>query len=84
MITFAYGYFGLWQKQSNQKGLAPAIGASPDFSSPAQKSYEYPHYSPINSLKRRKFSQNLEKLLTKILVFRKILVSCSAYNRSSL
>ena len=32
MITFAHGCFGLWQKQSNQKGLTPAIGASPDFS----------------------------------------------------
>ena len=31
MITFAHGCFGLWQKQSNQKGLTPAIGASPDF-----------------------------------------------------
>ena len=39
MITFAHGYFGLWQKQSNQKGLAPAIGANPDFSCPAQKSF---------------------------------------------
>ena len=39
MITFAHGCFGLWQKQSNQKGLTPAIGASPDFSFPAQKSF---------------------------------------------
>ena len=39
MITFAHGCFGLWQKQSNQKGLTPAIGASPDFVCPAQKSF---------------------------------------------
>ena len=39
MITFAHGCFGLWQKQSNQTGLTPAIGASPDFFSPAQKSF---------------------------------------------
>ena len=39
MITFAHGCFGLWQKQSNQTGLTPAIGASPDFFCPAQKSF---------------------------------------------
>ena len=34
MITFAHGCFGLWQKQSNQKGPTPSIGASPDFFKP--------------------------------------------------
>ena len=37
MITFAHGCFGLWQKQSNQKGLTPTIGASPDFSARLKK-----------------------------------------------
>ena len=37
MITFAHGCFGLWQKQSNQKGLTPAIGANPDFSARLKK-----------------------------------------------
>ena len=31
--------FVLRQKQSNQTGLTPAIGASPDFFCPAQKSF---------------------------------------------
>ena len=39
MITFAHGCFGLWQKQSNQKGPTPSIGASPDFSCPAKKNF---------------------------------------------
>ena len=37
MITFAHGCFGLWQKQSNQTGLTPAIGANPDFSARLKK-----------------------------------------------
>ena len=47
MITFAHGCFGLWQKQSNQKGLTPAIGASPDFVCSAQKSFIGQQYKII-------------------------------------
>ena len=54
MITFAHGCLFCGKSKSNQKGLTPAIGASPDFVCPAQKSFiGQPKISGYLQFKRR-------------------------------
>ena len=81
MITFAHGCFGLWQKQSNQKGLTPAIGASPDFSFPAQKSFIGRNKNFCNTNKKTEILASLsvydltKKFAHLLSSFRKIMVN---------